>query len=783
MAVKKKQISSTRKKLKRVGPKKEEEVVIKLGEKPLVQESEEKKVKELKEEEEIIEEKEEPEIEEEEVIDLGEFEEEPELEEELEEESEEEPGEEEVVVISIGKPPEKEELPEKEKKLEPKAEEEEVVEVEPEKKKAKPKKEKDVNKRKKIAAGIIIIILIIGSIGTYLFFIQNQKPVAKLWVSTDTAYEGQLIKFDASNSTDDKGIIEYIWDFGDEIYSEKKNNAKDGRFDGKTTHVYSDEDTYTVELEVRDKEDKADSTKASIIITELEVTIPEEKIGDEHTYDVNGSVDVEDPDGLWTGSTDTGTGSGSFTLKKVHVDYDEGEMISKIEGNTPKEDGFGETHQTLQRYNYEYVELSGTISGTVTTQTPSGPVNVPLNDVPIQDGELEVTEISYIDLTTNKTIFSDVESNFLLPAGEYEVSSYDHLRSYSNLREKPAVLRVEDLSPDRTFSKDPEGADPHIKRVGDIVYYWMVVKADNVKGHPSLGIKVGIDDTTKTENDIEDFEMWLWITNGISLPIKTSIYAKYVSEGTTATIYYHNEIREDGFEGGAINIPYGTCSASTPEGHYYLKDPDLEFLNWNSGDYLPQMGSDSINFEFTPEEAINHAISSSGSFSSYLTNNPGAYVIDGYYNESGDNPVWNLTFGEKGDKSGQYIVVEYDGGSYNLKKREEVDIPELWNYTSDFDSVLSISASKHVFERDEKVNSTAFSGGNIRFYDGLVFGMRTNMIYPTISLTISFSFERTGYSYYLYKEDGSLMAGVDAINGQMIYMWEHTGDDILSALL
>ena len=55
----------------------------------------------------------------------------------------------------------------------------------------------------------------------------------------------------------------------------------------------------------------------------------------------------------------------------------------------------------------------------------------------------------------------------------------------------------------------------------------------------------------------------------------------------------------------------------------------------------------------------------------------------------------------------------------------------------------------------------------------------------TISFPISLTFERTEYGYYLYKtgEEGSFYAGIDTMNGQFIYVWEHEGEDILSVLL
>jgi len=678
-----------------------------------------------------------------------------------------------VVVISIGKPPKVEEEVVEEEIEEVLEVEGEAVEVEVEEE--KPPEEEEALKRKKIAAIIIAIIVVIGSIGFYLLFIQNKDPIAKLQLSPESAFAGELILMDGSNSTDDKGIEEYTWSFGDQTaYTETKKSAPDGKFDGTTTHTY-DKGDYTIRLTVKDEEGRTGTASSHITISELVVTIPFEKIGDNYTYNVNGSVDVENEDGLWTGSS----GPGTFTLKNVHIDY-EGYMLSRVEGVTLQEDGFGESHQTLERYNFEDVELEGTVSGTLTTESPPATID---STLPIQDGSLEVTERDYTDLTTNKTIFSDTESYLIISATGFDVWSDDHLRSYSNLREKPAVLRIEDLSPDRSFKMD----DGQTIMVGGISYTWGVESVTNIKGYPALGIEIDIDVTTKRENNIEEFDMWLWITNDVPLPIKTYIYTQIYYEGTTTTILYNNEIQQNGFQRGTIDIPYGDCDASSPDDHYHFRNPTAEFVNWDAGEYIPKVGSSGSSLEnFPPQDAITFAETNSGGFQGYLASYPNAYVIDGHYNETESNPLWNLTFGEEGEGTGYYTVVEDFGGSYNIKDENEIDVSEPRNSTSDFDMVLSFSASEQVFESDEEINDSAFySQGNVRFNHGVAYGVKANMIYPSISLTISLTMESTDYGYYLEKvyEGGSFSAAVDAINGQLIYVWDHEGDDILSVII
>jgi hypothetical protein len=529
---------------------------------------------------------------------------------------------------------------------------------------------------------------------------------------------------------------------------------------------------YSVSLTVWDDNGKKGKIEERITVSELEVTVPEEKIEDAITYDINGTIDVENSDGLMSFPSPLG----DITVNKIELIY-EGYMDSSIEGTISQEDGFGVSHSTLQKYNYENVIIDGTVSGTIEISGTDNPFSYP-----IDEGTLEVRDRAFIDLSTNKTIFSHTKSDFEISAGsDLGIESHDDLRTYSNLRAEPAVLRVEDLSSDRTFNIGQK----QTKIIGEVAYSWEVERATNIKGYPSLQITIDIDDDTKTAMGMEEFVMEMYIANEISFPVKTYIYSKFFGDGTTTEIVYNNEIQEDSFDRGNENIPWGTCSTSSPDGHYHNKNPGFEFVNWDSGDYLPDMGSNSTNFDFSPQDAISWAKIDSSDFSNYLVNNPGAYVIDGYYNETGDYPTWNLTFGEFGDDTGYYIIEEYDGGSHNVVDEDSIDISELRNSTSDFDMVLSYSGGQKVFQEDEEVNGLVFEqpSGDVKFYDGINYGSRANMVYPTISLTVSLAIERTEYGYYLNKEDGSLSAAVDAINGQYIYIWDHSGDDVMSILL
>jgi len=82
----------------------------------------------------------------------------------------------------------------------------------------------------------------------------NELPVAIFTESAETAYTGEIIAFNATNSYDSDGtIVTYFWDFGDDT-----NDT------GVTVdHAYLDDGVYTVTLTVTDDKGATSSTSAT----------------------------------------------------------------------------------------------------------------------------------------------------------------------------------------------------------------------------------------------------------------------------------------------------------------------------------------------------------------------------------------------------------------------------------------------------------------------------------------------------------------------------------------
>jgi len=94
--------------------------------------------------------------------------------------------------------------------------------------------------------------------------VLNRPPIASFTESTETAYIGQPITFNATDSYDPDGsIVSYFWDFGDETNTTGVV----------VEHVYATNGTFTVNLTVSDDDGASNSTSSikTILFNELPV--------------------------------------------------------------------------------------------------------------------------------------------------------------------------------------------------------------------------------------------------------------------------------------------------------------------------------------------------------------------------------------------------------------------------------------------------------------------------------------------------------------------------------
>lgn len=87
----------------------------------------------------------------------------------------------------------------------------------------------------------------------------DNHPKARIQVDTPVPDVGEVVHFDGSLSTDDKDIVEYLWDFGD---GESASGVK-------VSHAYSSEGNFSVFLTIKDVDGQTDKDMVVIHVAHL----------------------------------------------------------------------------------------------------------------------------------------------------------------------------------------------------------------------------------------------------------------------------------------------------------------------------------------------------------------------------------------------------------------------------------------------------------------------------------------------------------------------------------
>ena len=257
---------------------------------------------------------------------------------------------------------------------------------------------------------------LIRAVGT-LTTDNNENPVAVANISSNEAFIGESINFDASDSYDNDGqVVSYLWNFGDGSTSTQKI----------IDHSYSQKNKYTYSLQVTDNEGATGQTGGEITIKDTvninpvavaNVSKQNAAIGENITFDASNS---HDDDGqivayLWS----FGDGFTSSNKIDYHSYSQKGtyNYTLKVTDNKGASDQTGE--QIVIKDTTTYLSVSpskGTISpggsvtisaylnakglpegnyqGTLTINSNGGNLNIPIN--------IEVS--STVDITENKKL-------------------------------------------------------------------------------------------------------------------------------------------------------------------------------------------------------------------------------------------------------------------------------------------------------------------------------------------------------------------------------------------
>ena len=138
----------------------------------------------------------------------------------------------------------------------------------------------------------------------------NQNPNAVATVSKTQAEVNEIINFDASQSTDDGQITQYLWNFGDGTTSNQKS----------TTHSYSQANTYNYSLTVTDNLGATGQVTGQIIISDnsnnlVTVNPASGSIQPGGSETVTLTLNAQSiSEGTYTGQVNVNTNGGNFTI-------------------------------------------------------------------------------------------------------------------------------------------------------------------------------------------------------------------------------------------------------------------------------------------------------------------------------------------------------------------------------------------------------------------------------------------------------------------------------------
>ena len=503
---------------------------------------------------------------------------------------------------------------------------------------------------------------------------------------------------------------------------------------------------------------------------DFSVRMPGEKIGDRGTYDVKGRVWVSSQDGISVGSG---------VIQDLKINF-KGQTWFQINETKEEKDGFGVKRNTVDKYLYQKLKLSG--SGTFIGSYTE------INDA----GTIETKSSSYICLVTNDTIRNHLYNDMELDIPTWNMESIDKGIYYPS--ESRGDYNLFDLR-QREYSLGDEG------EFAGGGLHWKAEKKEKVYKWDTLKLHI-----TENNSDANWRQLSgdVWVANECSLPVKVHIHMKIDTTKLPPTeqLLFKLITTSDGM----VELDY----TATMKG-YIRGDKDIPWDPWGEDPTLTQrMGvqfdkdwkyvpeqrllevNGSFDPSFTAEFAVDYAINNSDDLESYIEKHKDvAYVVDGIYGIDNGTQSWQFIFGyrEKGITTisiGYNITVRKTGAVLSIKDVGQEPINNPSNSRPDIDQALNIADSEGVFKEMELLSPVFVGEGEVQridFASGVRFEVQNNQLHTGLSLSGFNPLMQTtvpaGYGYYLQKEETGkeyyhLIEGmVDTQNGRIIYEVDH----------
>jgi PKD repeat protein len=625
-------------------------------------------------------------------------------------------------------------------------------------KKAPPKKKAPPPRRKRraipmsVIAMLVAAMVIVAATGIYFTVLKNEEPIALFSYDVSSPLVGEIVTFNARSSHDpDGGTIEkFVWDFGD-------GTSEKGMV---VSHSFIEAREFTVRLTIEDDAGARDSTRRTVTVEAMEISMERPYVSDLYQYDVVGNLSLHNPEGLYTFKGPTGADEYIYRIKAGL----EGDKTFEVIQTRTAKDGFLKDHDNARMERTEYILPN--IKGTIETSLAVNPSFTGNMDATVEE---DICQFWERGVRSSVVVNGDFAA---VVAGQAwaDLTRMDEGTFYSQLTGIADTFNLHEFLREQTFSS--EDRETHPMPIGGGTYLWKVVGMERVEGRPipSLHINITMDRETLDTNHLDNFFIDVWLEPGLSQPAKYHVYVTGREEGNWFMVDLTETLKA--LTKGSEEAWDRPCRA---DHDFTMKENYSD--DFNQLDRVPEQGGTSGGFQFSPEDAYQEALGIP-KFATFLADHPTAFFHLGNYTETGNTGTWVMTFGEfDSSEHNEIRAIGQDPDSIN-----DVDSESVIDDTLPLDTVASIgevvtlSRGLRLMRAEPEIGALCFDGNDVdwsAYTFNITEGVSTISLDPTSVLVGA---QETGYVYLLVSRTGPVhhTGALDATNGQILFTWRNS---------
>ncbi|MBN1389992.1 MAG: hypothetical protein JXA22_05060 [Candidatus Thermoplasmatota archaeon] len=610
-----------------------------------------------------------------------------------------------------------------------------------------------------IGVGAVVLMIMVAS-GSYLYLLnlennngEEEELAATFKISDRYPLAGTVLQL----SADVKDITaSYKWEILPENY-----RVISGGLTMDTLELYfTKPGTYRMDLSVIRTGEEA---RENIFIDVLnrQVTIDRERYGDNARYDINGHLYMENIDDMIEKKD-------IYVFETLDMDFwteNANPMTMSITDNIdPGMDGLAVEYGRLERRTEEYLRFSGTVT------MKSG-------EEPAITGHSSISQLNHVDLYDQKSFrtLSDTITHISIPVTPSYHVEYDMEESlvlYPSLERQSNEFRIEDISENRNISVGDEG----LARWGEYDLSWSADEVEIVIGRPSIKVSFSMDQATKKDLEIEEFNMIHWVADDIPVSVRMTL-----NMTTKDTVAHPSSLRlmqqMVSFSQGSEPVLYGSSvhrhETYTSADEIY---PELVSEFHDDWEMLPVLGEleSSIPSNMAPIPSLDRVLSSREYELWSMTKTELLVSYANYSRFTGDD-IWNFHIAEPEDEWGWKANVTENNESGLLGRIEPITLSR-----SDLGPILTFSGAEFALKKLlPRLDRDATNGIYGRSQPGPADDIRTG--YHSISVRVDHPYPRVGlidpslggsipYCMIIGSFDGTIEVGLDMSNGQIAYV-------------